>query len=95
MKYSTANWFAFLFFVIGAVPVATYFYLDAKDAMISFLPVIVKPVGVNMFFAACFLLLASMMASRTQEKQIKKAHFQKASVILILLVSMRVIGHFM
>lgn len=93
MKYSTANWLAFMLFVIGAVPVSAYFYLDAKDMMISFLPVIVRPIAVTAFLIAVFLLLASIMASRRQEERIKRPHFQNAFVILFCLIAFRIITH--
>ncbi|GIO27439.1 hypothetical protein [Ornithinibacillus bavariensis] len=66
MKYSTARWLAIIFFVIGAVPISTYFYLDANGITIPFLTIIVRPVGVIAFLIATFLLLASIMASRTR-----------------------------
>ncbi|HAM82033.1 hypothetical protein [Ornithinibacillus bavariensis] len=93
MKYSTARWLAIIFFVIGAVPISTYFYLDANGITIPFLTIIVRPVGVIAFLTATFLLLASIMASRKQEERIKRPHFQNALMILICLIVFRVILH--
>lgn len=95
MKYSTANWIVFIFFIIGAVPVATYFYLDANDKMIPFLNVIVKPVSVTAFLIAAYILLASLMASRRHEERIKRVHFLNALVITICLITFRLIAHFL
>ena len=78
MKYSTANGWAFLFFAIGAVPISTYFYLDANDMMIPFSIVILKPVMVIAVFTAFFILLASIMASTRKQKRINETQLQKS-----------------
>ena len=35
MKYSTAKWIAVLLGIVAIVAISTYFFLDAKDMMIS------------------------------------------------------------
>lgn len=93
MQYSTARWLTIILVTIGAIPITTYFYLDANDRMIPFLAVIVKPVGVTAFLTASFLMLASIIASRRQEERINRYHFQNALVITICLVTFRIIAH--
>lgn len=95
MKYSTSIWLTIISFTIGAIPISIYFYLDAHNKMIPYLPVIVRPIVVIAFLIAVFLLLANIMASSRKEERIKKSYFQKAFVILICLIAFRLITHFL
>ena len=94
MKFSTARWLTIMFFTIAAIVIASYFYLDETDRMIPILPVIIRPVGVGTLLAACFILMASIIATRKKEERITKQNFQGAFVILICLIAFRVITHF-
>ena len=91
MEFSTARWLAIILIAIGAVSISTYFYLDAKDMMIPFLAVIIKPLMMVTLFPAVYFLLASILASTKQQEKITKHNFQKAAVILVCLIAFRLI----
>ncbi|MFS0690193.1 hypothetical protein AB1K89_13250 [Sporosarcina sp. 179-K 8C2 HS] len=94
MKYSTARRLTIMFASIAAIFITSYFYLDAKDRMIPILPVIIKPVAVGTLLAACFILMANIMATRKNEDRITNQNFRGAFIVLICLIAFRVITHF-
>ena len=91
MKFSTARWLTLMFASIAAIVITSYFYLDAKDRKIPIFPVIIRPAAAGTLLAACFVLLASIMATRKDEERITKQHFKSSFIILVCLIAFRVI----
>lgn len=85
MKFSTARWIAAILGISATVAITTYFMLDAKDRMIPFLALIIKPFMMMTLFPLVILLLAMLIAEQKKEEQVSGLVFKRSIVIVAAL----------
>lgn len=95
MKYSTARWLTLISAAISVILISTYFYLDSNNMMIPFLAIIIKPVMLILLFSCSTILLANIIASRTESEKISRNHLLNAIVLVISLLTFKVLLSFL